>query len=312
MNLRGRLFITGGAGYLGRAILRRIHAENWPCKVTVYSRDEAKHWALRSLYPDVHFILGDVRDRERLAMALVGHDILIHAAAQKFVDIGEREVEEFVSANIDGTRAAIAAARQAGVERAVFISTDKACLPVNAYGASKMLGERLWAEANDYGDTAFVAVRYGNVVGSTGSVVPLFQAQARNGAVQLTDDQMTRFWLSADEAVDLIAAACSLYGASLVVPKARSMRMLDLAQLIADEHDADVRIVGRRPGEKVHETLIHEQESVRAVEEPDRFVVLRATESVVGNRSFSYTSDQPASWIELDEMGEMIAASAEI
>lgn len=258
------VLITGGAGFLGRGILRRAEREAWDWNITVYSRDEQKQNEARRRYPHARFVLGDVCDTERLTAVAAGHGVIIHAAAVKYIPEAEENPGECVRVNIDGARSVITAAARAGVSHVVGISTDKAVRPLNVYGKTKATMEHLFAEAS-YRQPAtwFDTVRYGNVVGSTGSVIPLFQHQLRrDGFVTLTVPTMTRFWMPIDEAIDcvLFAMQPGHTPGSVIVPRPRSMRMGDLAATLAGER---VKIIGPRPGEKEHEELMHATESAR-------------------------------------------------
>ena len=255
-----KLFITGGAGFLGCALLKWAQGK---ADVTVYSRDEAKHGKARRDFPDCRFIIGDVRDYDRLELAMVGHDIVIHAAAMKHVPQGESNVAEAVAVNIDGSRNVAKAAIRNGVKQVIGISTDKACRPVNVYGLTKLVMERLFQEADRLSPTEFKAVRYGNVIGSTGSVIPIFQERVRNGkAITITDPTMTRFWLSVDDGVALVSEAMVLpTRGTVLVPRLPSCTMRDVAEAVAVAEDLDgnkqaIEIIGRRFGEKVHEDLL--------------------------------------------------------
>ena len=346
MTLAGNVLITGGAGFLGRSILRRIEREGWPARVTIYSRDETKQDLVRRRWPDVRCVLGDVRDRERLAAAMVGHDTVIHAAAMKYIPEAEHNVLECVAVNVEGSRNVAMAAIQAGVRTVVGLSTDKAAAPLNTYGMTKAIMERVFGEADQLsaqGDhrTAFVLVRYGNVVSSTGSVIPLFRHQlATLGEVQITDRRMTRFWLSADDAIDLITTAIEnarLFPGGIFVPKCGALSVLAMARMVVEERDAAadvvpaaghtvderIREVGVRPGEKVHETLVLWAESPRTIrltsvdaldhETPiPAFVIQPPIAIPHGDREFTYSSDAPAFWIEPQDMATMIADAATI
>lgn len=329
--LSGNVLITGGAGFLGRAIIRRAHREQWPCTFTVLSRDEEKQWRLQQQYgPSIRCVIGDIRDYHTLVTTMPGHDLVIHAAAIKFIPEAERNVVETQKVNIDGSRNVARAADWCHVPVCVGISTDKASLPANVYGATKMLMERFYAEANRWhGVTRYVTVRYGNVVGSTGSIVPVFQAQlAKSGRVQVTDDRMTRFWLSADEAVDVILLAVDKAkehpGASFI-PKCGAMRVIDLARLIAG--DAPIDIVGIRPGEKLHEDLVNYQESSHTFDKGDYFIIRHqvdgrtprtqgsppvppgldeCNQAAEGQSGWTYRSYCPSRWITPEEMSAMI------
>lgn len=276
--LSGRVLITGGAGFLARAIYRRAAREGWPVEFTCLSRDDAKHARLQARYPEVDCVLGDVAGMsvESLSWLLRGFDVVIHAAAQKYVDRSEHHAFDTVRVNIDGSLNVALAAVYARVPLVVGISTDKACQPINTYGITKAAMERLFAEASGLSPaTEFRLVRYGNVIGSTGSVIPLFYQRQRAGEpIRVTDPTMTRFWMSPDEAVDTIVQ-CVTSGTAghITVPDMRAMGMDDLAVAIADQTDqigwkalmAEGRIVviGPRPGEKQNEQIISEYEAVR-------------------------------------------------
>ncbi len=303
--LEGNVLITGGAGFLGRAILRRAVRDNWPCRFTVLSRDEEKQVKLQRQFPDVRCLLGDVRDRDRLEAAFAGHNIVIHAAAMKYVPEAEHNVAECIAVNVEGTRNVALAAIHAGVETVVGISTDKAVLPTNTYGMTKALMERLFMELHGRGETKFALVRYGNVVGSTGSVIPLFEEQARAGRVTVTDDKMTRFWLSVDAAVDLIVTAGQPASGTILVPRCAAMRVVELARLIAA--DAKVEIVGARPGEKLHERLVDYRESAQAMQIGENYCLSSPTSPPTSEvEPWTYSSQYPARWIEPAEMTAMI------
>lgn len=302
--LKGNIVITGGSGFLGRAILRRGFTEEWPCHFTIYSRDEEHQWHLKHRWPEVTCILGDVRDYDRLETTFAGQDMVIHAAAIKFVPEAEFNVAEAIAVNLRGSENVARAAVRVGVKKVIAISTDKACLPVNVYGMTKALMERLFAEANTWGDTKFTTVRYGNVVGSTGSVIPLFQRQREvDGFLTVTDKGMTRFWLSPEDAVGVILAADKLdLGGAIMVPRCGAMALIALAELIAG--GCDIKIVGARPGEKAHEELIHHRESLRATLE-DNFYILSPVGSVDSDYAaepFTYASHSPARWLDADWM----------
>lgn len=294
---------------MGRGILRRADQLGW--RITVYSRDENKQEECRRRYPQARYVLGDIRDINRLETAMVGHDIVIHAAAIKFVDRAELNAAETIDINIAGTISVIQAARSAGIEKVLGISTDKAVQPVNIYGASKMAMERLFAEASLPESTEFICVRYGNVIGSTGSVIPLFRYQYKDqGKVLVTDPKMTRFWMSVDEAIDLIVLALKQAApGSITVPLVRSMAMNDV--VLAAVGEVPVEIIGERPGEKKHEYLIHHQESVRVERYEDHFQILSPGSSV-GGEAFTLSSQNPHYWMSSEEMSELIADAEEV
>lgn len=314
LDLSGRVLITGGAGYLGKAILRRADRDNWPAEVTVFSRDDNKHIALRRRHPGVRCIRGDIcGDRALLRAAMRGHDIVIHAAAEKHVDLSESTPFTTARTNIDGSRNVLLAAAEAGVRLVIGISTDKACEPVNVYGATKMVMERLFLEADEaFGDLGAVVCRYGNVLASTGSVIPRFRRQlADTGRIQVTDPNMSRFWMSADEAVDTVLAASRLTGC-IVVPMMRAALLSALVGA-AGVPFGQVTITGLRPGEKIDETVLHRQESPRAQSIPIGWRVGGPlTQPVVGGAFEVTSSDPPLGWLDRDAILEILADSAEL
>ncbi len=301
------VFVTGGAGFLGRGILRRAEELDW--RITVYSRDETKQEECRRRYPDVRYVLGDIRDINHLEAAMVGHDLVIHAAAIKYVDRAELNAAETVSVNINGSVAVIQAARSADIRRVVGLSTDKAVQPVNVYGASKMVMERIFAESSLPGGTEFTCVRYGNVIGSTGSVIPLFRHQVEEmGKVLVTNPKMTRFWMSIDEAIDLIVLASTTSDpGSITVPMVRAMAMSEV--VLAAVGEVPVEIIGERPGEKEHEYLIHHQESTRVFQYKDHFQIMPPGTDMkqVNDQVFTLASHNPHHWMSSEEMKELIA-----
>lgn len=305
-----KVLATGGAGFLGRAALRRAEALGWD--VTVYSRDETKQELAHRRYPAARMVLGDVRDVDRLADVAVGHDCIVHMAAVKYIPEAEVNAAECLSVNFIGSQAVVAAAKAAGVRRVVAISTDKAVQPVNTYGCSKMAMERLFAEASTP-HTQFNCVRYGNVVGSTGSVIPYFQRQAaEEGRVTVTDPKMTRFWMGVGEAINLIVAALATdYPGSIMIPLVRSMTMQQVVEAVAP--DVPVEIIGTRPGEKIHERLLHFEESVRVLRSSNGFELLPpGTEMAPAQDPFTLTSQNPHVFMSVDEMRSLVADAKEV
>lgn len=303
-SLSGRIFLTGGTGTIGQALLRRAHTQEWPCTFTVYSRDENKQSRLRAYYPKHRYVLGDVRQREWLQVAMAGHDLVIHAAAIKVVPSAEVNPSECVRTNIEGSHNVFSAAVANRVPKAVCISTDKSVSPCNLYGATKMVMERLAQEACSWGDaTDFGIARYGNVIGSTASVVPYFRDLASKGLpITITEWQMTRFWLSIQDAVNVILLAVhETTQGQIVVPQAPAMRMVDVAGAIVPGHQ--MVNIGIRPGEKIHEALLHRFESMRAVEHDGYWKVDPPLSDAVRSldESFEYTSDQPKHWLTAEE-----------
>lgn len=305
------VLITGGTGSLGKAIIARSEQDNWGWRITVYSRDEVKQGILRSQHPDCIYKLGDVRDLERLQTAMRAQDIVLHTAAMKVVPDAEVNTDETVKTNVFGSMNVATAAIRSGVKQVIGISTDKSVAPVNAYGQSKALMEKLFQQADKAGDTQFNLTRYGNVVGSRGSVVPFFQRQAREGALTITDKRMTRFWLTLDQAVDLILLALAeKEGGTIVVPKAPAMKVVDVARVVAP--DAYMVDIGIRPGEKVFEDLIQSSEAYHTDDCGGFFRVWPATSKHIGTMipetgETRYTSEFPEHWLSGEEMAAMIA-----
>ena len=310
-----KALITGGAGFLGRGILRRIERGNLNWEPTIYSRGETKQDECRRRYPFARYILGDVRDADRLRVATMGHDIVIHAAALKRIPEAEINATECVRVNMGGTQIVMEAADVAQIRRVVGISTDKAVQPVNVYGCSKMAMERLFADRAQFaGGPDYVCVRYGNVIGSTGSVIPLFRRQVEElGKVRITNPDMTRFWMSVDEAIDLIVLALKrAERGSIVVPTARAMKIGDVARA-ATTDDVEVEIIGERPGEKLHESLIHYEESIRAIKHHDPFYYeLAPPGSKQGAEAFTLASHTPNDWMTVETMRELIVDAEEV
>jgi len=297
--------------------------EQKPRKVIVFSRDELKQHEMRSGGlddPTLRYFVGDVRDVDRLRRAMRGVDVVVHAAALKQVPSCEYNPIEAVLTNVMGARNIIDAAIDSGVSRVVALSTDKAVSPVNLYGATKLVAEKLFVQANAYGGggTRFSCVRYGNVVGSRGSVIPLFLQQRRSGAVTITDPRMTRFWITLEQGVRFVVrCAEEMHGGELFVPKLRAMSMMDLVRVLAP--DCRVDTIGIRPGEKLHEALISDEEAARTVEVDGMFVVQPAhpwwhRENWTGGRplpaGFQYVSNSDATWLSVRELEQMVGEIA--
>lgn len=312
------VLITGGAGSFGARFVRHLLDAHDPATVRIYSRDELKQYELaRSLRDDlrVRYLIGDVRDVERLRRAFRDVDVVIHAAALKQVPVCEYNPFEAVQTNVIGTENVVTAAIEARVQRVLFISTDKAVNPVNLYGATKLCAEKVFVQGNSYagGDgphASFSAVRYGNVVGSRGSVVPLFIRQAREGVVTITDETMTRFWITMDQAVAFVVSSIErMLGGEIFVPRIPSARVSDLVQAIAP--DAKRRILGPRPGEKQHEVLLTPEESSRTAVFDDHFAVYPAfpfwrpegfPSGASLEQGFVYSSDTNGDWLTVDQL----------
>jgi UDP-N-acetylglucosamine 4,6-dehydratase len=266
MTLSGNILITGGSGTLGHAIVRTAKAEGWDCTFTIYSRSELRQATMRQAHGDLRYVLGDVRDYDRLSAAVAGHDLVIHAAAVKRIPEAEAQPINCYETNVIGSMNVARACNAGGVRRCVGVSTDKACRAITAYGASKLAMEKLFQAQQ--GPCIFTLIRYGNVVASNGSVIPLWRQQAKQGQpLTVTDPEMTRFWMGESDAVQLVTEATSRSQGVIIVPKMRSLSIAELAHIIAP--GAELRTTGLRSIEKRHEDLVHEDEA--AGETDDRF-----------------------------------------
>lgn len=300
------ILVTGGTGSFGRRFVETVLETCHPRRLVVFSRDELKQHEMQMEQgfddPRLRFFIGDIRDPGRLRRALTGVDVVVHAAALKQVPACEYNPIEAVKTNIHGAEHLIEAAIDAGVERVIALSTDKAVSPVNLYGATKLVMEKLFVQANAYsggGGPRFSCVRYGNVVGSRGSVVPRFLEQARNGGpVTVTDARMTRFWITLDQGVRFVLASLArMTGGEVFVPKIPSTLVTDIARVVAPEAKLD--FIGIRPGEKLHEALISEAEAPNTLDVGDAFIIQPvhgwwSRRDTVGEplpEGFSYTSD---------------------
>jgi len=282
MSLNGKtILVTGGTGSFGKRFVSTILEQYKPEKLIVFSRDELKQHEMQQTMPfekgsPVRYFLGDVRDKERLLRAFDGVDIVVHAAALKQIPACEYNPFEAVQTNILGTKNIIDAAIDCGVEKVLALSTDKAVTPANLYGATKLCAERLIIQGNLYsrkGGTVLSCARYGNVMGSRGSVVPLFMKQRETGKVTVTDPRMTRFWISLDHGVAFIVNCINqMQGKEIFVPKIPSLKVMDLVKTIAP--DCEIEYIGIRPGEKVHETLISQDEAGHTYDVGDMYVII--------------------------------------
>ena len=325
------VLVTGGTGSFGKTFVRTLLEKYNPKKVIVFSRDEFKHYQMqkefpKEKYPQLRFFLGDIRDRDRLYRAFEGVDYVIHAAALKHVPILEYNPSEAVKTNIYGAENIVNAAIDQGVKKVIALSTDKAVNPVNLYGATKLAMEKLFVAANAYTgskETTFAVVRYGNVVGSRGSVIPYFKELVAKGAKKLpiTDPRMTRFWITLQEGVEtVIFALKESVGGEIFVPYLPSMRITDLAKAICPH--CDFEIIGIRPGEKLHETLLSEEESMHAVkvktpEGKTYFVILPQFEFETKDlkkwrkyeplpEGFLFRSDKNDWWLTVEELRKLV------
>lgn len=315
------ILVTGGTGSFGKEFVRNVLQHHNPDRIVVFSRDELKQYDMRMVFGDdsrVRYFLGDIRDRERLNMALRGVDYVVHAAALKQVDTAEYNPMEFVKTNILGSENLIQASINCGVQKVVALSTDKASSPANLYGATKLTADKLFISSNHYaveGSTRFSVVRYGNVMGSRGSVIPFFRRLAGAGEpLPITDPRMTRFWITLPQAVDFVISSFDdMSGGELYVPRIPSMHVIDLAKAIAP--GTETVEIGIRPGEKLHEEMISAEDARRTVRRDDRYVV-QPTLAVWGGFSeaagdpvpegFSYSSDTNDEWLSIDEIRQML------
>jgi len=318
------ILITGGTGSFGQACLK-VLLEHYDVRaIRIFSRDELKQSELQARYagePRLRFFIGDIRDRERLVRATHGVDLILHAAAMKQVPVAEYNPFEAVQTNVIGAENVVAAAIENGVPHTLALSTDKAVNPVNLYGATKLCAEKIVTQGNAYAADSpvrFASVRYGNVVGSRGSVIPLFVRQAETGELTITDERMTRFWITLPQAVEFVLSRVPMMeGGEVYVPKIPSMRILDVADAIAP--DATRRITGIRPGEKLHEVLLTEDEARHALELDDSYVIFPEfpswrVEPFTGGAAvpegFRYSSDANDRWLNADELRSMLPTVA--
>jgi UDP-N-acetylglucosamine 4,6-dehydratase/5-epimerase len=320
MDLTGKtILVTGGTGSFGSRFIKHVLEDHAPAAIRVFSRDELKQSEMQRRFADesrLRYLVGDVRDLPRLVRATRGVDVIIHAAAMKQVPACEYNPFEAVQTNILGAENIVTAAIENEVPITMALSTDKAVNPVNLYGATKLCQEKLIVQGNAYaGDSVarFSCVRYGNVVGSRGSVIPLFKAQAPTGVLTITDDTMTRFWITLDQAVDFVIDSLGRMEAGEVfVPKIPSMRVTDIATAIAP--DAERRVIGIRPGEKLHEVLLTEDEARHSVETEYGYVIEPEYASwprrpIAGDglpAGFRYASDTNVEWLTVDDLKQIV------
>jgi len=310
------ILITGGTGSLGRALISYLLENTTARRIAIYSRDELKQLQLKEIFKNdsrLRWFIGDIRDLERLKRALHGVTYVIHAAALKQVDTGEYNPMEFIKTNILGSQNVIEACIDTGVVKVVALSTDKASSPINLYGATKLTADKLFVAANNYSKaygTSFSVVRYGNVMGSRGSVIPIFQQLNReNMPIPITDVRMTRFWISIQQAVQFVIDSFELMqGGELYVPKIPSMKLMDLVKSI--NQNAKIDIVGMRPGEKLHEEMISADDSRRTILMGNRYVVMpvvaewgyQVPDGVPMSEGMAYKSDTNDLWMTKDDI----------
>jgi UDP-N-acetylglucosamine 4,6-dehydratase/5-epimerase len=320
------VLITGGTGSFGKSFIRHLLDVHDPKRVVIFSRDELKQYEARQLFgddPRLRWFIGDIRDRDRLKRAMYEVEYVVHAAALKQVDTAEYNPFEFVQTNVVGSQNVIDAAIDAGVKKVVALSTDKASSPINLYGATKLVADKLFISANHYAahhPARFAVVRYGNVMGSRGSVIPFFRKLAQEGKpLPITDKRMTRFWISLDAAVQFVVDSFEMMGGGeLYVPRIPSMRIIDLAEAVAP--NASTYEMGVRPGEKLHEEMISFEEGRRALRMDTRYV-LQPTIASWGYTppangtpvadDFAYQSNTNDQWLSVEDLRAMIAAAGE-
>lgn len=323
VDLTGKsVLITGGTGSFGKNMLRQLLKNHNPRRVSVLARGEYNHYLLENSLTEedrerVRFFVGDVRDQDRMVMAMRGIDIVIHAAAQKQVPLAEYNPFECIRTNVIGAENIVQASIRANVEKVIALSTDKAVNPINLYGASKLASDKIFVAANALASgtgTRFSVVRYGNVLGSRGSVIPFFRRLLKDGQTELpiTDERMTRFWITLGQAVAFtITCIDTMRGGEIFVPKIPSMRITDLAEAIAPE--AGKKIVGIRPGEKLHELMITDHNAPTTLDLGDRYIIepewsfwSRPAHADDGHplvpESFEYTSDQNDTWMTVEDL----------
>lgn len=321
------IFITGGTGSFGNTFVPMTLAKYNPKKIIIFSRDEMKQWEMAKKFqgdPRVRFFIGDVRDKDRLYRALDGVDYVVHAAATKIVPTAEYNPFECVKTNIKGAINLIDACIDKGIKRVVALSTDKASSPINLYGATKLASDKLFVAGNSYSgshDTRFAVVRYGNVMGSRGSVIPFFMSIKKKGVLPITDDRMTRFMISLEEGVELVWHAFEdMEGGEIYVKKIPSMKVTDLARVIAPE--AKQEVVGIRPGEKLHEQMIGAEDALYTYEYPEHFKILptingwstclkRIKDGKKVQEGFVYTSDSNSEWMSDSDLQSWIEINRE-
>jgi UDP-N-acetylglucosamine 4,6-dehydratase/5-epimerase len=320
------VLVTGGTGSFGQQFIRTILARHNVNKLIVFSRDEYKQFEMQhdprlANDPRLRFFLGDVRDLDRLRMAFRGVDYVIHAAAIKHIPSAEYNPFECIKTNVHGAENVVQAAIDVGVKKIIALSTDKAVSPVNLYGASKLASDKIFVAARSLATatgTKFGVVRYGNVIGSRGSVVPRFQQMIAEGCTTLpiTDPRMTRFWITLQQGVDFVLSSLGqLQGGEIYVPKIPSMKIIDLAKSMAP--DLEIDVIGIRPGEKLHEAMITEDDARWTVDAGDRYIIRSPIHDTTFDgldqksvpENFRYTSDQNTWWLQSDEMASLLTGS---
>jgi UDP-N-acetylglucosamine 4,6-dehydratase/5-epimerase len=329
--LNGKVvLVTGGTGSFGQKFIETVLATYEPERLIVFSRDELKQYQMHERFPEdrfpcMRYFIGDVRDKDRLYRAFDGVDIVVHAAALKQVPACEYNPIEAVRTNVLGAANIVDAAIDRNVARVIALSTDKAANPVNLYGATKLCSDKLFTAAASYAGnhrTRFAVVRYGNVVGSRGSVIPFFMKMRESGTVPITDPRMTRFWITLDQGVRFVLDSLGrMQGGEIFVPKIPSMNIMDMASAIAP--DCKIELIGIRPGEKLHEVMVPADDAHNTVEYDDHFVILRSFAqsvadgySVNGGRrcpdDFRYSSETNTEWLSVEQLQKMLAVRPQV
>jgi UDP-N-acetylglucosamine 4,6-dehydratase len=314
------ILITGGTGSFGKALATTLLKYTNPKRVIIFSRDELKQHDMKTSSafqdPRIRWFVGDIRDRDRLMMAMQGVDLVVHSAALKQVDTGEYNPSEFIKTNIYGSQNVVEAAIERGVSKVIALSTDKASSPINLYGATKLTADKLFVSANHYGSfkqTIFSVVRYGNVMGSRGSVIPKFLEQDKNDEpFQITDERMSRFWITLDTAVNFVLKSFEIMkGGEIFVPQLPSMKIIDLAKAINPKRK--IVVTGIRPGEKLHEEMISEHDSHRTIKFKERYIILRESSEIgfydsalAVEQGFAYRSDSNPMQLESQELKQIL------
>lgn len=319
------ILVTGGTGSFGKTFIKYILDNCKPESIRVFSRDELKQWNMKRAFANhkqaskLRFLIGDVKDSERLNRACHSVDILVHAAALKQVPVCENDPIEAIKTNIFGAINVIDAALNNNIPEVIALSTDKASQPINLYGATKLCSDKLFIQANSYRGrlkSKFSVVRYGNVMGSRGSVIPLFYQQKLEGVITITDENMTRFWISLPEAVQFVVNSLQIMqGGELFIPKIPSMTLKDLAKAIAPE--ADIKIIGLRPGEKMHESLISQDESLNTYDLGDCYMLAplnlatwdnnyKYPKKIAVPNGFSYSSENNSQVLTVNQMKKLL------
>ena len=313
------VLVTGGTGSFGKAFIFDLIRSHDPKKVIVFSRDELKQFEMKNQLGEdsrLRYFVGDIRDKDRLMRAFTNVDFIVHAAALKQVDTGEYNPREFILTNIIGSQNVVDAAIDSGVNRVIALSTDKASSPINLYGATKLTADKLFTAANVYGtnsNTFFSVVRYGNVMGSRGSIIPLFKEMAAKGMeIPITDKRMTRFWITLEQAVSFVQEAFKeMNGGELFVPRIPSMKIIDLAMALAP--NSKIKEIGIRPGEKLHEEMISPDDSRRTIKQKNKYIIspILAEWNYVEPKGeklpegFSYKSDTNDLWLSIDDIKKL-------